>query len=221
VFLAIMVVGLVGLVMMALPALGGHHLPPGHGHGLAGSHAGHLGAATHATDGAPAGSTAGATHALLASAPATHVGRRFLPSPRTVFSVLALYGAFGNALVHAAHFRPSVAALLAIGPALLVEWLLIRPVWNLMFRFQADASSPLEALILAEAQAVVPFRNGRGVITTIRDGRRIQLQARLCAEDAACPVAVGERLRIEDVDTQRERVTVSVPPHDEQIDKQN
>jgi hypothetical protein len=221
VFLAIMVAGLVGLVMMALPALGGHHLPPGHGHGLAGSHTGHLGAATHAhaTDGAPAGSTPGVTQALLASAPATHVGRRFLPSPRTVFSVLALYGAFGNALVHAAHFSPGIAALLASGPALLVEWILIRPVWNLMFRFQAEASSPLEALILAEAQAVVPFRNGRGVITTIRDGRRIQLQAQLRAEDAARPVAVGERLRIEDVDPQRERVTVSVPPHDEQIDK--
>src|SRR3954471_18407712 len=139
-----MVVGLVGLVMMALPALGGHHLPPGHGHGLPGSHSGHLGAAPHPTDAAPAGASPGATNVILAGAPAAHVGRRFFPSPRTVFSVLALYGAFGNALVHAAHLRPSLAALLAGGPALLVEWLLIRPVWNLMFRFQADASSPLE-----------------------------------------------------------------------------
>src|SRR4051812_5934983 len=114
-----MVVGLVGLVMMALPALGGHHLPPGHGHALTGSHPGHLGAAPHTTDAAPAGASPGATHAILASAPATHIGRRFFPSPRTVFSVLALYGAFGNALVHAAHLRPTFAALLASGPALL------------------------------------------------------------------------------------------------------
>jgi riboflavin transporter FmnP len=127
-----------------------------------------------------------------------------------VFSVFALYGAFGNALVHAAHLSVASAAVIAIVPALLVEWVLIRPVWNLMFRFRADASSSLEELILAEAHAVVPFRNGQGVISTVRDGRRVQLHARLCDQDAALPVAFGQRLRIEDVDARRERVTVSV-----------
>jgi len=95
-------------------------------------------------------------------------------------------------------------------PALLVEWWLIRPVWNLMFRFKADASGPLEELILAEAQAVVAFRNGRGMVATVRDGRRIQLHARLCDRELAMPVAFGQRLLIEDVDASRESVTVSV-----------
>jgi hypothetical protein len=201
VFLTVMVIGLVGLVVMALPALGlggHHHLPPMHGHGPA-----HL--PGHASGHGPA---EGAGQTILATT--THGPLRFLPSPRAVFSVCALYGAFGNALVHAAHLGHGAAALLAIVPAFLVERLLVRPVWNLLFRFQARASSPLEELILAEAQAVVPFRNGRGVIATVRDGRRVQLTARLRDEDAAKPVVFGQRLRIEDVDARRERVTVSV-----------
>jgi hypothetical protein len=220
-----MVIGLVGLVMMALPALGGHHLPPmhGHGHGLGppGSHGANLGAAAthahaHPTEMLAPGLVPNPT-VLLAVPSATHAIRRIIPSPRAVFSVFALYGASGNALIHAAHLSRHNAALLAIGPALLIEWFLIRPVWNLMFRFKADASSPLEELILAEAQAVVPFRNGRGLITTVRDGRRVQLSARLCDRHAALPVAFGQRLRIEDVDARHERVTVSVLPDSKAI----
>jgi hypothetical protein len=227
VFLTMMVIGLVGLVMMAVPALGGHrHLPPMHGHGSGYGHAHHAAhVAAPARGGAPlsgAGSIHGhatttSTSTSATSAPnqmvlasAAHGGRRFIPSPRAVFSLLALYGASGNALVHAAHLPFGRAALLAIGPALLVEQLLIRPVWNLLFRFQADASAPLEQLILTEAHAVVPFRNGRGLVSTVRDGRRVQLSARLCEQQAARPIAVGQRLRIEDVDARQERVTVSV-----------
>jgi hypothetical protein len=215
VFLTMMVIGLVGLVVMALPALGGHHLPPMHGHGLGAPSA-------HAPPtGLPAtGPTSTPTQVVRSSSAAIPKGHGFVPSPRVVFSVLALYGAMGNAMVHAAHFSRGAAALMAVGPALLVEWFLIRPVWNLMFRFKADASSPLEELILAEAQAVVPFRNGRGLITTVRDGRRIQLQARLRDQDAAVPIAFGQRLRIEDVDARLERVTVSVLANDQPIDNQ-
>ena len=130
----------------------------------------------------------------------------------------ALYGAFGNALVRAAHLTTARAALLAIGPTLLVEWLLVRPLWNLLFRFQGEASAPLEALVMSEAEAVVPFRNGRGIVSTVRDGRRVQLPARLCDAQAALPVKVGDRLRIEDVDARRERVTVSVISNDNPAD---
>jgi hypothetical protein len=91
-----------------------------------------------------------------------------------------------------------------------VERLLLRPVWNLLFRSHAEPSSPLEQLIISECEAVVPFRNGRGLIATVRDGRRVQLTASLCHQDAARPVTFGQRLRIEDVDARRERVTVSL-----------
>jgi hypothetical protein len=179
-FLTLMVVGLVGLVMMAVPALGGHrHLFHVRTHGHAARH-----------------------------------GLRFLPSPRALFSVSALYGAFGNALVRAAHLTTTRAALIALVPALLTEWLLIRPIWNLLFRFQGQASAPLEALIMGEAEAVVPFRNGKGIVATVRDGRRVQLQARLLETQSALPVKFGQRLRIEDVDARRECVTVSVISND-------
>ena len=213
-FLTLMVIGLVGLLMMALPALGGHHhwSSQGGGHGGAGTH----GAAPHAdTAAAHADATSARGLNQPALVPAGHSNLRFLLSPRTIFSLCALYGAFGNALVHAAHLSHATAALFAIAPAIVVEWVLVRPIWNLMFRYKADASSPLEQLICAEAQAVSPFRNGRGMITTVRDGRQVQLTACLTEEHAALPVRFGQRLRIEDVDARRERVVVSVIAADE------
>jgi hypothetical protein len=191
-----MVVGLVGLVMMAIPALGGHR------------HLGHVQTHGHVHAPGHAHGTSLAHHGTHSHGPRD--GLRFLPSPRALFSISALYGAFGNALVRAAHLTTTRAALLAIVPALVTEWLLIRPVWNLLFRFQGQASAPLEALIMSEAEAVVPFRNGKGVVATVRDGRRVQLQARLSDGQAAVPVKFGQRLRIEDVDARRECVTVSV-----------
>jgi len=219
-FLILMVVGLVGLAVMALPAFARH----GGGAGRIG-HAGH---ATHAAlhvghvaklAAAKAGAT---TRAATASAALAKAGggalaaespaglTRFVPSPRLIFSVLALYGAFANALERAAHLAPVVAALAAIVPALAVERFLVTPLWNLVFRFEAAPCSPLDLLILAEARAVTPFRNGRGIVELVRDGRTVQLRAELVDKQAGLPVRVGDRLRVEEVDAQRERLTVSL-----------
>lgn len=170
---------------------------------------------------APASAHAGAAHVgqqapalskelVPASGPAPGGITRFIPSPRAVFSVLALYGAFGNALVHAAHLSVFFAALGAVVPTLLIERFIVTPLWNLIFRFQAPPSSPLEQLLFAEARAVIPFRNGKGMVSTVRDGRLVQLSARLREDQAALPVKVGEVLRIEEVDAENERLTVSV-----------
>ena len=135
---------------------------------------------------------------------------RWLPSPRGIFTALALYGAFANALLEAFHFSTLFAALGAVIPTLLVERFAVRPLWNLVFKFQAQPSASLEHLILSEAMAVVPFRNGRGIVSTNREGRIVQLRACLCDDQASEQVKVGDRLRIEDIDAQHERVTVSV-----------
>ena len=63
---------------------------------------------------------------------------------------------------------------------------------------------------MSEATAVTPFRGGRGLVSVVRDGRLVQFSARLIDTQASLPVRVGDRLRIEDVDAARERVTVSV-----------
>jgi hypothetical protein len=109
----------------------------GHGHGTGLGHHGAHGAAAapghiagHGAHGAAA--HGGAAHGHPAALPvvgadrlivtaAARGGRRFISSPRAVFSLFALYGAFGNALVHAAHLTTGTAALVAVAPALLVE----------------------------------------------------------------------------------------------------
>ena len=242
-FLTLMVIGLVGLVMMAIPALGrhGHGGPTGHGGHL--GHGGHAAAGGHHLGTGHGSAHAGAGHAVgahLAVAPAPSSGAagahplapapggpasqemvpadasgssgwvRLIPSPRAVFSVLALYGAFGNALVQAAHLPWLVAALAALLPTIAVERFAVTPLWNLVFRFQGQPSAPLEELIFDEATAVTPFRNGRGLISIVREGRLVQFSARLRPDQASIPIKVGARLRVEDVDARQERLTVSV-----------
>lgn len=212
-FLILMVIGLVGLVAMAIPAFGhGHGALSGH-NGLSG-HAALHGAAAHGIGHAAAtpqvGSARGALSQLLPADPAHESRLRFLPSPRALFSVLALYGAFGNAALHAFHLPLLLAALGAAMPALLVEWGLVRPLWRVLFRVQGAESTPLEQLVLSEARAEVPFRNGRGLVSTVRDGRRVQLAATLRQDQLSVRIKVGDRLTIEEVDPARERVTVTL-----------
>lgn len=224
-FLLLLVIGLVGLAAMALPAFGhSHGALSGHGaHGV--GHAAHgglshgtgqvaHGSGAHASGSATAAlngpNARGALAQLLPADVARREGFHLLPSPRAIFSVLSLYGAFGNACVHAFHLPFAIAAIAAAVPALLVERLLVRPLWNLVFRLEAPQCSPLEQLVFSEAQAVTAFRNGRGMISALRDGRRVQLVASLRQDQQALPVRVGERLLIEDVDAANERVTVSL-----------
>jgi hypothetical protein len=207
VFLTLMVMGLVGLVVMAIPAFGHGHAPHAGtmSHGGHGGHGGHVGHAPAPTPGkeivpADTSDSPGSTMGLV----------RFLPSPRAICSVFALYGAFGNALVDAAHLPFVAAALAAVIPALAIERFAVTPLWNMLFRLQGKPSAPLAELILGEATAVTPFRNGRGIVAIMRDGRLVQLSARLRPDEATLPVNVGERLRVEDVEAGRERVTVSL-----------
>lgn len=216
-FLILMVVGLAGLVMMALPALGqGGHPGTGHG-GDIGHAAGQLGSghAAHGalgpSHGAHGAAHQGATGAGDGSASASVSALRFLPSPRTVFSFLAIYGAFANAMVRAGHLSPLVAGVAAIVPTLLLERFAVTPLWNLMFRFQGKPSSPLHELMMCEARAVTPFKNGRGLVSVERDGRVVQFMAQLTPAHVHLPIRVGEVLRIEEVDAQRERLLVSLP----------
>src|SRR5277367_3202410 len=151
-FLTLMVVGLVGLAAMALPALGRH----GAGHHSVGLlHAGQVAKLAPAV-------LAPKSTALVNVAPSGVT--RFLPSPRLVFSVLALYGAFGNVFI-AAHLTPILAALAAIVPTALIERFAITPFWRLVFRYQGKPSGPLAEVVMSEATAVTAFRNGRGIVS--------------------------------------------------------
>ncbi|HLK60415.1 MAG TPA: hypothetical protein VKU00_27890 [Chthonomonadaceae bacterium] len=219
VFLALMVIGLTGLIMMAIPGFSRH----GHGVGAHGAdHAGHIPGhagqgAIHAGAGhaghAPAPAHAQGTHAPPPGQEATGNGRlggtRWIPPLYAVFSFLALYGAAGYILA-AYHLPISWAAIIALVPSALLVRFGVVPFWNMLFQFQGKPDTPLEELILCDAQAVTAFHNGRGIVEVVRDGRQVQFSARLPEAQAALPVRVGDKLRVEEVDAANERLIVSL-----------
>ena len=201
-FLALLVIGFVGMLLMAIPGLNhsghagiGAHVPP---------HLAHLpNAHTMLPKGAhPAASNGSAGNNVSLT--------RFIPSPRVIFGFLALFGAFGNAFEKAGHLPFALSALAALVPAFLLERYAIGPFWNKLMAFQGAPCAPLETLVMCEAKAVTPFRNGRGMVSLVYEGRLVQMRADLAPEQIALPVRVGDTLRIEDVDGKNERVTVSI-----------
>ena len=121
-----------------------------------------------------------------------------------------MYGGFGVALTDAAHLSTKLAAILAIVPAFLIERFVVTPLWNALMSFDGVPSSDLTELTFQDAEAVTPFRNGKGMVSVVRDGRAVQFRATLPADQAIMPVCVGDKLRIEQVDAEHERVTVSI-----------
>lgn len=189
-FLVIMCMGLAGLFVMAL----GGRVRHGHaGHGVA--HGAHHGFRLGVRTGRMSFSSR-----LL----------RFIPEPRAVLSILTLFGAFGNLLERTLHLSPAWAAAGAVVVALALELAIIRPLWTFAFRFQGQPTSPLHALVMEKARATTPFRNGKGMVEVVHDGRTIQFAATMKPEQRESVVQVGDVLKIEDVDPGRERVIVSL-----------
>lgn len=197
-------VGGTGLLTMAVGGLGRH-----------GSHAGHHGA-RGAAHGGHAGHHTGA-RAVRAPAPARSATMRAgstllaaLTSPRVIFSLLVGFGATGTLLSHLLA-GPALIAAAVLG-ALGFERLIVTPLWNQMMRFASDPAETLESSIDGEVRAVTPFdANGCGLVAVELDGQITQVLATLRPEDRAAGVHIrtGDRLRVEDVDTSRNRCTVS------------
>lgn len=220
VFLALIIAGLTGLICMALPGLarhgsatpGTHSMSPA-GHGVAHAGGAHAPVAHHGGSGlrVSAKGVVNAKGATQEAAVNPIWWGRLIPSPRVIFSMLALIGAFGYAF-DSLHLATWLSGLLALIPASLVERFMITPLWNFLFRFQGVPCTPLEEMVLQEAEAVTPFRNGRGLVSVVHDGRLVQFRAEVTGEQASVPVSVGDKLQIESVDAENERVTVSIHP---------
>lgn len=235
VFMVPMLAGLAGMVMMALPGLsrhGGGHAHTGHaahaGHGLhltkgAGrTTAGHAGPLKTAPlkaaplKGAPAAH--GVTHAAHAGH-AGHTGVRHagtsvsrsileILDPRLLFSLMALFGASGQ-IGLALGLDAGWAAAVAVPAAVGLEWAIVGRLWRLAMRFEGQPSSPMETLLYEEVEAVTSFHNGKGMIRAVKDGRSVQLMAKLDEAQSGGDVRTGDRLRVLDVDSENERVTVT------------
>jgi hypothetical protein len=173
-----------------------HHGGAHHGAHAVQAH-GHTHAHAHAASGGGGG---GASSALLWT----------LATPRFVFSVLLGFGAAGMLLRGAIQGVVLVAIALLAGVAF--ERFAIRPLMTLLLRFASTPALTLETALLDEARAASGFdANGEGLIAVDVDGQVVQVLGTLRPEDRQLGVRVraGDRLRIEDVDSARQRCTVS------------
>ena len=193
--------GGVGLGVMALSGFA-QAIHAGHSHG-AHAHSSH-GHADHAHD----HTAAHVAHGV----PRAHMSSKLLAllSPRVAFSVLVGFGAAGLLL------QPVLAEpwllLASLGGGVGFEWLAVGPLWRFLFRFASAPAMTLESAIDDEARAVTSFdASGHGLVAVELDGQVVQLLATLTAAErnAARKVRAGDRLRIEAVDTARNRCTVT------------
>ncbi len=199
-YLLSMAIGAFGLVAMALTGLGRH----GHGHVGA-----KLGGRARAVHGQPVGRGAHTSHGGSGRATAT-AWLWSLTSPRLIFSMLVGFGTTGVLL------RGVLAEPLAFGAALiggvLFERAIVGPMWSFLMRFASAPALTLESCLQDEVRAVTGFdSNGQGLVAAEVDGQVIQVLGTLRPEDRAAGVRVrsGDLLRVEDVDSRRNRCTVS------------
>ncbi len=205
-YLLAFVLGVAGLAVMAVGALG-HHGGVGRAHAGHG-HAGH-GHAGHAAR----GSRGSRGHGSRGSRDAAGAARDLLlavASPRVLFSVLLGLGAAGLLLrpvLHAA--LPLAAAAVALG--VLFERAAVSPMWRFVERFASAPAQTLETALYDHARAASGFdARGEGLVALELDGQVVQLLGRLCPADQERRVRLGDRLRVEEVDAERNRCIVSV-----------
>ena len=180
----------------------GGELHLGHGHGASG----HGSAHGHVVQDSSHGhhSVAHGEHGVASRALWT------IASPRFLFSFALGFGATG--VIARQALSGALLAAAAVGGAVLLERAFVTPLWNLIMRFASKPAQMLESAVTDEATAVTAFDpNGHGIVSLEVDGQIQQILATLSAEDRRLGVHVraGQRVRIDDVDAERNRCTVS------------
>ena len=175
---ALLLIGFLGLLAQVL--LGGHHAGPlGHhtpvGHGHTGN--GHAGQ----------GRGPSPLWTLL--------------SPLAFFSICLGAGAAGLLLKHS-HLPIGLIALAALLGGAAFYGLLIRPLWNVLFRFASTPSTSLAGTVAHEAEALTRFdAAGKGLVRVTVDGQLVRILATLEPEDRAEGIVrPGDRLTVTSVD---------------------
>lgn len=183
-----------------LHGVGGHSHTIGDGHAAAHGHAAHHGhAAAHAN--------AHAQH-VQSDGWKTHIWSWL--SPRVLFNVLVGFGATG--LIAERLVGPFLALPIALAGGLAFETVVVRPIFNSLFRFESQPAQTLESAIMSEARAVTGFDvRGNGLISLELGGEVVQILGTLTPDErnAGVRVHAGDAVRIEEVDSTRNRCTVS------------
>lgn len=211
-YISSLLLGAVGLGVMAVSGLG-HHGHAGRGSHAAAGHTGqggHGGQAGHTTH-APAARGARAARGTAPQHSATDL-LLAVASPRYLFSFFLGFGAVGELL------RPVaggvVLAAAAVAGAVMFERFIVSPLWNLSMRFASTPASMLESAVTDEATAVTAFdANGQGIVSIEVDGQIVQILATLRGDDRLLGgprIRAGQRVRIEEVDAGKNRCTISL-----------
>jgi hypothetical protein len=211
-YISSMVLGAIGFTAMALGGLGsrggGHHGGGAHGHG---GTTGHVHGVAHGHSHAADGHVGHAHGSHVHGSGMT--GRTFwlLTSPRFLFSLMLGFGATG-AMLHAVLPGPALLAAAAVG-AVAFERFIVSPLWNFTMRFASRPAATLESAVTDEAIAVSAFDDhGQGIVSLELDGQMLQILATLQPQDRllGARVRAGQRLRIDDVNAERQTCTVSL-----------
>jgi hypothetical protein len=219
-YLGILVIGIIGLSVMAFGGLGRHGHTSHGGHGLHGGH-GHGGG--HAHGHGPGHGVAAPSHGAVAHVhgaathghgPPVHDSTStlglVLMSPRFFFAWLIGVGMVGT--VMQSWLGGVLLATVALVGGVVFERLLFAPLWNLALRFASAPALTLESALDSEATAVSSFdQEGHGLVALEVDGQVVQLLGTLLPADRERGVKVrsGERVRVEEIDTARNRCIVS------------
>jgi hypothetical protein len=131
-------------------------------------------------------------------------------SPRVLFNFLVGFGATG--LIVERLVGPVLALPIAVIGGIAFEALVVRPIFNLLFKFESGPAQTLESALMSEGRALTGFdANGNGLISLELGGELVQvLGIQLNADRAAgARIRAGDIVRIEEVDSARNRCTVS------------
>lgn len=131
-------------------------------------------------------------------------------SPRVLFNFLVGFGATG--LIVERIVGPLLALPIAAIGGIAFEALVVRPIFNSLFRFESQPAQTLESALMSEGRAVTGFdANGNGLISVELGGEVVQVLGTQLGDERASGVRIraGDIVRIEDVDSERNRCTVS------------
>jgi hypothetical protein len=174
---------------------GGHEMHGVGGHAHVTPHT-HLTAHTHATPHAHAGDWKSHAWSWL--------------SPRVLFNFLVGFGATGMVIERLV--GPFLALPIAAVGGVTFEMLVVRPIFNSLFRFESAPAQTLESALMSEGRAVTGFdANGNGLISLELGGELVQVLGVQLNSDRAsgARIRAGDIVRIEEVDSERNRCTVS------------
>jgi hypothetical protein len=199
------VLGAAGMAAMAFLGFASSHSGGHHGHDTSG-HEVHGTGASHSI-GAAHGHSIAPSHGI-AHAAGTHVWSWL--SPRVLFNVLVGFGATG--LIVERLVGPFLALPIALIGGIAFESVVVRPIFNSLFRFESQPAQTLDSALMSEGRAVTGFdAHGNGLISLELGGEVVQVLGTQLNEEreAGVRIRAGDIVRIEEVDDTRNRCTVS------------